>query len=260
MPARTLSARKIRNIITLHPLCGPSYRELSRLFDVSSSTVGKYLSAFERSSISLAETRHLSDQALCQLLCPSRPFKRTPRHQTLIQLFPAIHQSLNSHATTLVEQWQSYRKQRPAGYCYSQFVNLYGQWLSANQLPRARWNRWAVALPIEDIKALKEWRASNDKRRWERAVLPVRPAQRAQHGVNCSKDRSVSTDDQKMAPRLSHRGSGQRGAHFEETPQPEAARPHREEGTLGEDHPRITRASRAQQNDVDMALSQKRMS
>ena len=41
-----------------------------------------------------------------------------------IQLFPAIHQALNSHVTTFLEQWQSYRKQRPAGYRYSQFANL----------------------------------------------------------------------------------------------------------------------------------------
>lgn len=170
MPARTLSAHKIRNIITLHALSGPSYRELSRLFDVSSSTVGKYLSAFERSSISLAETRRLTDQAFRQLLSAPRPLQRTRRHKTLIELFPAIHQSLNSRATTLLEQWHNYRKQRPAGYCYSQFANLYGQWLSANQLPRARVNRWAIPLSTEDIKALKDWRASNNKKRWERAV------------------------------------------------------------------------------------------
>jgi hypothetical protein len=46
MPARSLSAQKIRNIITLNAHSRSSYRELSRLSDVASSTVGKYLSAF----------------------------------------------------------------------------------------------------------------------------------------------------------------------------------------------------------------------
>jgi transposase len=176
MPARALSAHKVRNIITLHALSRPSYRELSRLFDVSSSTVGKYLSAVERSSISLAKIRRLADEALRQLLCPPRLLSRSRRHETLIESFPAIHQCLNSHATTLLEQWRRYRNQRPTGYCYSQFANLYRQWLSTNLLPRPRRNSrprrncWAIALSIEDIKTLKEWRLSNNKMRWERAV------------------------------------------------------------------------------------------
>jgi hypothetical protein len=40
MPARSLSAQKIRNIITLNVHSRSSYRELSRLFDVASSTAG----------------------------------------------------------------------------------------------------------------------------------------------------------------------------------------------------------------------------
>lgn len=170
MPATTLSARKIRDIITLHALSHPSYRELSRLFDVSSSTVGKYVSAFERSSISLASTRRLPDELLRQLLSPPRPLSRSCRHQKLIESFPTTHQCLNNHATTLLVQWRNYRQQCPTGYCYSQFANRYKQWLSANLLQRPRRNFWAICLSIEDIKTLKEWRSSNNKMRWERAV------------------------------------------------------------------------------------------
>jgi transposase len=64
MPTKPLSANKIRNIIALHWVSRLSHRELSKGFNVSSSTVGKYLSAFDRSAISLAETRLLTDQAL----------------------------------------------------------------------------------------------------------------------------------------------------------------------------------------------------
>jgi len=47
---------------------------------------------------------------------------------------------------------------------------LYGQWLASNELARPRRNRWPVVLSTEDINALKEWRSSSNKRRWERAV------------------------------------------------------------------------------------------
>ena len=72
MPTKPLSATKIRTIIALHWVSRLSYRELSKVFNVSSSTVGKYLSAFDRSGISLAQTRLLTDQALRELPCPAR--------------------------------------------------------------------------------------------------------------------------------------------------------------------------------------------
>jgi transposase len=49
MPAKSIPTQTIRNIITLRALSHLSCRELSTLFDVAASTVGTYLSAFERS-------------------------------------------------------------------------------------------------------------------------------------------------------------------------------------------------------------------
>ena len=132
MPTKPLSATKIRTIIALYWVSRLSYRELSKVFNVSSSTVGKYLSAFDRSGISLAQTRLLTDQALRELPCPSRPLHRSRRHEILMRSFPVIHQCLISRTTTLLCEWQCYRNQHPSGYSYSQFTNLYGQWLASN--------------------------------------------------------------------------------------------------------------------------------
>ena len=171
MPARTVSAQKIRNVITLHALSDPSYRELSRLFDVSPSTVGKYLLAFERSPLSLAKTRCLSDQALIAVLSPASPVQQpSRRHRTLLGLFPAIHQSLSDPTTSLLDQWKRYRRQQPHGLCYSRFVQLYAKWLSTNGLSMRSRNRWTVPITQDDYKTLRAWRSSNNKRKWQRAV------------------------------------------------------------------------------------------
>lgn len=101
------------------------------------------------------------------------PRAKQDRHRVLTKVFPIVHQCLNDPSASLLEEWQSYRKQHPAGYCYSQFSNLYGQWLSTNQLQRhqrPRRSRWAIELSTGDIKILKEWRSSNNKRMWQRAV------------------------------------------------------------------------------------------
>src|SRR5215472_8451994 len=170
MPARTPSAQTIRNIITLHALTRLSYRALSRLSDVSKTTVGKYLSAFERSSLSLARTRRLSDKELLGLLSPTSVRQPSRRHGALVGLLPAIHQRLSDPTTSLLDQWKLYKWQYPHGLGYSRVAQLYGEWLSANGLSKWPRHRWTVPIVNDDYKVLRRWRSSNDKRKWQRAV------------------------------------------------------------------------------------------
>src|SRR5215831_14265609 len=81
MPTKPLSANKLRNIIALHAVSRLSHRQISRVFNVSSSTVGKYLSAFDQSSTSFWETRLLTDQGLRELLCPPRLLQHSRRQE-----------------------------------------------------------------------------------------------------------------------------------------------------------------------------------
>jgi len=170
MPTRTPSAQTIRNIITLHALTRLSYRQLSRLSDVSKTTVGKYLSAFERSSLSLAKARRLSDKELHALLSPTSVRQPSRRHGTLIGLLPVIHQRLSDPTTSLLDQWKLYMRKHPQGLGYSRVAQLYAEWLSTNSLPKWPRHRWAVPIVNDDFKVLRKWRSSNNKRKWQRAV------------------------------------------------------------------------------------------
>ncbi len=170
MPARTLSAQSIRNVITLHDLSHLSYRELSKLLHISSTTVGKYLSAFERSSLSLAKTRRLRDEVLVNLLSPSPVRQFDGRRVALFDLFPAIHQSLSNPDTSLVDQWKLYSRKHRQGYRYSRFTQLYAEWRATNGLSKRPNNRWAMPIAQEDYKTLRAWRSSNNKKKWQRAV------------------------------------------------------------------------------------------
>jgi transposase len=88
----------------------------------------------------------------------------------LFKLFPAIHRSLSERETYLLDEWRAYRGQFLDGYGYAQFTNLYGRWLSANQLAKPFRTRYALPLEPEDAILLKKWRSSSNKRNWERAV------------------------------------------------------------------------------------------
>src|SRR5215831_20289376 len=130
MPTKAVPAQTIRNIITLRGISHLSYRELSRLFNVSSSTVGKYLYSFERSSLSLAKMRRLDNKALVERLSPPRVRPPKCRHNRLLGLFPDIHQSLRDTKTSLLDQWKRYNRKQPHALGYSRFAQLYSQWLS----------------------------------------------------------------------------------------------------------------------------------
>jgi hypothetical protein len=75
---------------------------------------------------------------------------RNNRHRVLFKLFPAIHRSLGKRETYLLDEWRAYCGQYPNGYRYSQFTNLYTQWLAANQLLKPPKIRWAVTIEPED--------------------------------------------------------------------------------------------------------------
>jgi transposase len=170
MPTKPVPADKLRDLIILHGFFQPSLRELGGLLRLSSSTVKKYLRVFKASSLSLTDIQRLSDSALRARLAPLRPKLENRRQDKLIALLPTVHQHLKECGSTLLQEWESYREQKPHSYSYSQFTNLYLQWRSANGLQKPRRNRWTLILSPENLEILREWRSSSNKRRWERAV------------------------------------------------------------------------------------------
>ena len=103
MPAKSLPVQTIRNIITLRSISRLSYRELSALFDASRTSVGTYLRKFGQSSLSLEETRRLSDEALLDLLLPSSVRQPSYQHVTLSNLFPVVHENLSDPTISLLD-------------------------------------------------------------------------------------------------------------------------------------------------------------
>jgi hypothetical protein len=115
-------------------------------------------------------TRRLSDEALLGLLLPTSAWQQSYRQDTLLHLFPRIHQNLSDPTTSLLDQWHPYKQQHPQGLDYSRFTQLYGEWLSNNGLQKWPSIRWALPIAYDDYKMLRAWRSSNDKRKWQRAV------------------------------------------------------------------------------------------
>ena len=138
MATRPVPPGKLRDLITIHYFFQPSLRQLGGLLHLASSTVGEYLRAFNRSSLSLADVQTLGDAVLRERLVPPRPKRQNRRQNELTNLFPAIHHNLSQNGRCLLREWEAYRKRQPRGYGYSQFTNLCAMALgqSAAKTPR----------------------------------------------------------------------------------------------------------------------------
>ena len=73
MATRPVPPGKLRDLITLHYFFQPSLRQLGGLLHLASSTVGEYLRAFNRSSLSIADVQTLGDAVLRERLVPPHP-------------------------------------------------------------------------------------------------------------------------------------------------------------------------------------------
>ena len=170
MPTKRIPSRKIMEIIALHTATTVSLRQLAKMFQISKSTVQKYLSAFSSSRLLLQDLAKLTDKDLHLALGCTSP-RNSARQQALLDQMPKIHKRLADERTNLRQIWLEYRASDPLAYGYSQFVNLHAKWCKQNDLRWIRHHPWFLLIITEPDKAtLKEWRSSSDRRKWERAV------------------------------------------------------------------------------------------
>jgi transposase len=86
----------------------------------------------------------------------------------LQQLLPELIGKLQAK-WTIKQLWQVYRNIQPKGYCYSQFACHYNEWAKTTDVQQ----RSATCFEVNatDLEALRHWRRSSDRRKWEKAVV-----------------------------------------------------------------------------------------
>src|SRR3954454_11539485 len=72
---------------------------------------------------------------------------------------------------SLIDVWREDAATGTPPYKYSQFATLYAAWRRECGLVKlSRRKRSTISVKPEDIPALKQWRRSNDRQKWEIAV------------------------------------------------------------------------------------------
>jgi len=127
MSQERLSMRKINEILRLKKECHLSNRAIARSCQISHSTVGEYLKRAEAAGISWPLPEELSEEQLERLLNTEE--EATGGAQKPMPDWKEVQGELKKRHVTLRLLWIEYREAYPDGYGYSQFCELYGQWV-----------------------------------------------------------------------------------------------------------------------------------
>ena len=119
--------RKLKEVLRLHSL-GLKQQQIARSCSIAQSTVHDYLKAAAAAGITWPLPADCSDRKLQDVLFGgTRPAPKW--RKTAPPDFGVMRQQLQKHRNlTLQLLWEEYREDRPEGYSYSRFCELYRNW------------------------------------------------------------------------------------------------------------------------------------
>ena len=126
MARRRLSMRKTKEVLRLKWECGCSNRKIAKSCNIARSTVSEYLTRAESAGLSWPLACDLDDSAIENLLFP------VEQRQPSIRQMPSmeyLYSELKRKSVTLHLLWYEYKQANPDGYQYSQFCNLFREWV-----------------------------------------------------------------------------------------------------------------------------------
>lgn len=126
MPAKSLSMRKIKEVLRLKWGLNLSNRQIATTCGIGRPTVSEYLRRASDAGLSWPLPKGLSDTQIEQQLFPPPP--DLPAELRGMPIWSEVHQELKHKGVTLFLLWQEYREAHPKGYQYSWFCEHYHGW------------------------------------------------------------------------------------------------------------------------------------
>lgn len=126
MARKRLSMLKIKEMLRLKNECGLSIRQISKSCSVSRPVVSDYLKLTETNKLGWAEAKLMSDEEIKARLLGAKQTGTISKKA--VPDWAYIHQEIKKPHMTLALLWQEYREEQSAGYQYSRFNELYGEW------------------------------------------------------------------------------------------------------------------------------------
>jgi len=162
--------------------------ENAKTLKISRNTVKKYMRLYQP-YVDLYPEGMVDKASFLPIITPS--LTTTLLQQQIIISLPEIMKQVDGKWPTKLDAWLAYSKVYPEGYKSSMFYKTLGEWFKEKKIaPRLSWQ--VQNIPDEDLKILKRWRRSQDRRKWERAVVILESYQNKPSSEIAEKvDRSV---------------------------------------------------------------------
>jgi len=119
--------RKIKEVLRLCFEHQQSARQIAKSCGIARSTVKEYLDRIQKAGIPWPLPAEWDDTALESRLFPPVPLISPEKRR--MPSMEDLHQELKKKGVTLQLLWHEYKEANPEGYQYSQFCELYRQWV-----------------------------------------------------------------------------------------------------------------------------------
>jgi transposase len=119
--------RKIKEVLRLKFENHLSVRQIAKSCSIGKSTAQEYLDRAQKADLTWPLAPELDDAALENLLFP--PHDPFPQENRQMPPLEEIHREKKRKGVTLQLLWHEYKESNPEGYQYSQFCELYRQWV-----------------------------------------------------------------------------------------------------------------------------------
>lgn len=124
--------RKIREVLRLKLFVCRSGRQISKSCGIARSTTADYLNRAARVGLSWPLPEDMDDAKLERLLYPPLPVIAPEDRST--PNWPEVYKELKRKSVTLVLLWQEYKEDKPDGYQYSRYCQMYRDWLGTQNV------------------------------------------------------------------------------------------------------------------------------
>ncbi|MFH1934510.1 MAG: IS21 family transposase [Pseudomonadota bacterium] len=142
-----LSMRKIKEVLRLKWAHELSNRHIAKSCSISHSTVADYVLRAKLAGLSWPLDPEMDDAAIENLLFPATDKQATEKRQ--MPDLEYLYREMKKKSVTLQLLWYEYKQANPDGYQYSQFCNLYREWVKKLDLTLRQEHRAGEKLFID---------------------------------------------------------------------------------------------------------------